>query len=121
MSEPAPEIEPDTFPRSYVEELRAEAAEHRLRAKEADRLRDALRTAVLARACDGILHDPLPWSDDFDGEDGLPDPEKVREAAEGLAAEKPHLARVRGDAGQGFRGDESDAVVDLAELLRNGA
>ncbi|WP_051549002.1 hypothetical protein [Nocardioides sp. URHA0032] len=135
MTEPtsetvAPETiqtESDTFPRSYVEELRAEAAEHRTKAREAldevGPLREALRVAYLKQGTAGVLHDhaDLPWSDEFnDPETGLPDVATIKAAAGALAADKPHLARVRGDAGQGFRGDASDAV-DLAHLLRAGA
>jgi len=53
---------------------------------------------------------------------GMLDAEKIRATAESLADEKPKLARVRGDAGQGQGGDESEAgSVDLAGLLRTGA
>jgi hypothetical protein len=42
----------------------------------------------------------------------------VAAAAEALAAGKPTLARVGGDAGQGFRGEASDAgAFDLAGCL----
>lgn len=118
------ENEPETFPRSYVEELRAEAAEHRVKSKEnaesMETFRNAYRAAVLKEATRDVLAEPIPWSDDFDGENGLPDAGKIREAAEALALEKPQLARVRGDIGQGFRG-EQDAPVDLAGMLRAGA
>lgn len=43
----------------------------------------------------------------------------LREAAI-RADSKPHLGRVRGDAGQGYRGEQSD-TVDLAGMLRIGA
>jgi hypothetical protein len=114
-----PRNPPDTFPRAYVEQLRAENAARRKEAEQVTPLREALQVAYLRQGCDGILHDPISWSDDFNDDDGLPDLDKIKAAAEALAAEKPHLARVRGDAGQGFRGDDSDAV-DLAELLRAG-
>jgi hypothetical protein len=126
MTEPIPEPvepenEPDTFPRSYVEELRAENAARRKDADQVGPLREALQDAYLRQACEGVLHDPISWSEEFNNpETGMPDPEKIRAAAEALAEEKPHLARVRGDAGQGFRGSESDSV-DLAGILRAGA
>lgn len=130
MTEQTPEnpTEPteddDLFPRAYVEKLRAEAASHRTTGQEARReallLREALQSAALREGCAGVLHEPVEWSEDFIGEDGLPDVDRVREAAEALAEDKPHLARVRGDAGQRFRGTES-GTVDLADLLRAGS
>ena len=121
--EPAnePENEPDTFPREYVETLRQEAAENRKKAKDVDTLREALRVAFLKEGSAGILREPIEWSDDFtDSETGLPDAEKIKAAAEALAADKPWLSLPRGDAGQGFRGDDSD-TVSLADMLRVGA
>jgi hypothetical protein len=117
--------ESDTFPRTYVEELRAEAAENRRRAKEAaeqvDTLRTALQEALCREASAGVLHEPIAWHEDYaDEETGLPDVEKVKAAVEALAQDKPWLSRPRGDVGQGFRGEESDAV-DLAGMLRQGA
>ena len=51
-----------------------------------------------------------------------PDADKIRAAAEALAAEKPTLARVGGEVLQGHRGDESDAgSVSLADMLKAGA
>ena len=118
---PEPQEEEQTFPLSYVQELRQEAAQHRTRAADADKYRDALREAVCASVSAGVLREPLAWSDDFnDPETGLPDQQKVSEAAQALAAEKPWLSRPAGDVGQGFRGTESDAV-NLADLLRAGA
>lgn len=117
------EGEEKQFPESYVKELRQEAAENRKKAEQVDSLRAALQTAYLREGTSGVLHDPeaLVWSDDFnDEETGLPDVVKIKEAAEALAEERPWLSRARGDAGQGFRGEQSDSV-DLADLLRAGA
>src|SRR4051812_45893695 len=74
--------EPDTFPRAYVEQLRREAAEHRKKAAQVDTMREALQAAYLRLGTQGILHDPeaLAWSDDFTGEDGVPDLERIRAA-----------------------------------------
>lgn len=121
--EPAEGAE-ETFTREYVEQLRTEAAESRVKAKRATDLETALRTAVVEKVAGPILQDAtsLEWSDEYADEHGMPDPEKIREAAEALATEKPHLSRVRGDVLQGHRGEESDAgTVDLAGLLRAGA
>ena len=68
----------------------------------------------------GVLAEPLVWSDEYDGEDGMPDAEKITQAAEALALEKPHLARVNGQIPLGPQGDESD-TVSLAGMLRQGA
>lgn len=116
------EEEPDTFPRAYVEQLRQEAAENRKKAEQVSTLREALHAAYLRLGTQGILHDPeaLAWSEDFTGEDGLPDVERIRAAAEALAEAQPWLSRPRGDVGQGYRGETSDAV-SLADLLRVGA
>ena len=123
-TEPA-EVEERTYTAPEYAELKEESIRHRLKAKEAtealDPTRDALRAAICREASNGVLHDVIGWDDAFNDDDGLPSLEKAREAAEALAVEKPHLGRVRGDAGQGFRGDGSDAVVDLAGLLRAGA
>ena len=45
-----------------------------------------------------ILQDPsaLAWSDERGVEHGMPDADRIKEAAEALAAEKPTLARVGG-------------------------
>lgn len=115
--------EQDTFPRAYVEKVRQEAAEHRKKAAQVDTMREALHAAYLRLGTQGILHDPeaLPWSDDYaDPETGLPDADRIRSAAEALADEQPWLSRPRGDVGQGFRGETSDAV-NLAGMLRAGA
>lgn len=113
--------EPDTFPRTYVEELRREAAGHRTRAQRADKLAEHLVRAYAETT--GKLADPsdLPMSDEL-LDDGIPNREKVLAAVDELLARKPHLAATRpiGDVGQGARG-EAAAMVSLAELLRSGA
>lgn len=122
-----PENEPETFSREYVQQLRQEAAEGRTKAKEheelaskLDSIATAYREALCREASAGVLHEAIQWDDAFNGEDGLPDVEKIREAVGKLADEKPWLSRPRGDVGQGFRGQESDSV-NLAGILRAGA
>lgn len=112
----------ETFPREYVEKLRQENADQRLKAKRSDELEQALRTAVIASATSKILVDPqdLPWTDELADENGFPNPEEIRKAASALVVERPHLGRIQGSAGQGFRGESSDSV-DLAGLLRMSA
>jgi hypothetical protein len=115
----ATDDEPDQFPRSYVEELRKENAAQRLKAKEADALREDLMTAAVQLMTAGVLRDPadLPVAPEFWGEDGRPDHEVIREAAEALAAAKPYLARARGKVGQG-RQPEPEKPVSLGEMMR---
>lgn len=117
------EPESETFPREYVERLRQESAGYRTRAQRADALAERLMTATVREATAGILADPtdLPASDDLLGEDGMPDPERIRTAANALVGRKPHLAdrRPRGDADQGARPPAAD--VDLAGILRSRA
>lgn len=116
------EQEPDTFPREYVENLRREAAEHRTGRTAAEERSEAalsrLRLAAIHSATRDVLADPtdLQWSDDMTDEEGWPDAEKISAAASALVEAKPHLGRVRGDVGQGFRGGEQG--VSLAEALR---
>lgn len=121
--EPGTEEEPETFPRDYVEQLRAEAAEARVRAKRADDLARRLLEATVREATTGILADPtdLPVGDDLYDEDGYPDPDTVRTAATELVERKPHLADRRPTAPveQGAR-DEADGV-NLAGILRSRA
>lgn len=130
QTEPTAEVEEteeqDTFPRAYVESLRAEAAEHRTGRTAAEERSEAalsrLRLAAIHSATRDVLADPtdLQWSDDMTDEEGWPDAEKISAAASALVEAKPHLGRVRGDVGQGYRSTESTSV-DLAGMLRAGA
>ncbi|GAA4889549.1 hypothetical protein GCM10025789_02460 [Tessaracoccus lubricantis] len=116
----APEAAQDdaeTFPRDYVEKLRKEAAEARVKAKRADDLARELFTAKVTAT--GRLADPsdLPFSDEL-----LADSDALSAAITTLLDKKPHLASrtPRGDVGQGPTGGNS-GDVDLAALLRAGA
>ncbi|KRF19403.1 hypothetical protein ASG90_20535 [Nocardioides sp. Soil797] len=115
---PGGEQDPETFPREYVEELRAEAAEHRTKAKRAEDAETRLRELAIAQAVQGILTDPtdLGWSEEYGDAEGWPDPEKIKAAAEGLIDRKPHLARPTGDIGQGRHSEPGD-TVSLVGLL----
>ena len=116
----APEGEPvedqETFPRSYVEKLRKEAAGHRERAKRADDFAQRLHTALVEAT--GRLADArdLPYE-----ESHLEDPEALSEAIAGLLADKPHLAsrRPMGNIGQGVTPVSN--AVSLGGILRAGA
>ena len=103
----------ETFPRSYVEQLRAEAAEHRVKAKRADDLARELFTFRVTAL--GKLADPTDLA--FD-EQLLDDGAALEAAVDELISRKPHLAdrRPTGDVDQGAR--ESGETVDLAQMLR---
>lgn len=106
--------EPETFPREYVEKLRREAAEARVKAKRSDELAASLWRAQVAAT--GRLADPtdLPMPE---GADPL-DAEAVEAAVVDLLARKPHLAarRPMGSVGQGPTTPAEG--VDLAGMLR---
>jgi hypothetical protein len=111
----------DTFPRTYVEELRRESAGYRERAGRADAALDRLAQATIREATAGILADPTDLTFDAESmadDDGWPDPEKIAQAARDLVGRKPHLGdrRPTGDVGQGAR--TGDEPVDLAGMLR---
>lgn len=119
-SESTPEALEDVFSREYVQELREENKAARIAADvEKANLSEMLREFAAAYATAGILADPkdLPWSDDFEGEDGRPDLAAITAAAEELARRKPHLSRVRGSVGQGEH-SLHEAGVSLSALLR---
>jgi hypothetical protein len=110
--------EPESFPRSYVEKLRQESAEHRNKAKKVDQLSQRLVTAIVAKI--GTLHDAtdLPFSDDLLDDDGMPDEQKINEAVKQLASTKPHLVRIRpsGDVGQGSSSTQpSTSLLDVIQ------
>lgn len=107
----------ETFPRRYVEELRAEAAEYRVKAKRADELAAALWTAKVAATA--RLADPTDLAMP-DGADPTDDA-AVDAAVADLLARKPHLAtrRPAGSIGQG-PGTTAESV-DLAAMLRGRA
>ncbi|MEL4358390.1 MULTISPECIES: hypothetical protein [unclassified Luteococcus] len=108
-----PTDEPETFPREYVEKLRKEAADNRVKAKRADELAERLFRAEVRAT--GRLHDPedLPYDAEL-----VEDPEKLSAAIDTLLAGKPHLARrtPRGDVGQGATA--TAPAVSLIDMLR---
>ncbi|CAN5134121.1 hypothetical protein BH11ACT7_BH11ACT7_20560 [soil metagenome] len=111
------EDEPETFPRSYVEELRQESGRYRQRAQQGDVYGQRLHTE-LVRAT-GRLADPtdLPFDAGH-----LHDGDSMSLAIDELLTRKPHLASRRpvGDIGQGASSSSTESV-DLAELLRQRA
>lgn len=110
------EEEEETFSREYVEELRAEAAENRIKAKKAQELAEEVFTYRVAAL--GKLADPTDLAYDADL---LEDADALGAAVEELIQKKPHLAdrRPTGEVDQGARTDA--ATVDLAGMLRAGA
>lgn len=117
------DTEPDTFPRAYVEQLRAEAAGYRTRAGRADELQRRLVETTIRSAAAAHLADPgdlLVFGDGADllDDDGYPDADRIETAARTLAQARPHLAprRPSGDIGQGATAPPGD--VDLAGILR---
>lgn len=106
----------ETFPRSYVEKLRKEAAGHRDRAKRADDFAARLHTALVDAT--GRLADArdLPFE-----ESHLDDPVALSEAIDAVLADKPHLAtrKPMGNIGQGVAPVRE--TVSLGGILRAGA
>lgn len=115
--DPGADAEPETFPRAYVEQLRREAGDARVKAKDRDDIAQRLHTSLVAAT--GRLADPTDLA--FEDEH-LQDEAALSTAIDELLAAKPHLAsrRPRGDVGQG-RTSDPGATVDLAALLRSRA
>lgn len=119
-SAPDPDENADTFPRKYVEELRAENAKYRSAAKDtqgkADEYAKRLHTSLVAAT--GRLQDP---SDLAYAAEHLDDTGALSAALDELLEAKPHLRarKVSGDVGQGSRGTAGD--VNLLGLLKNFA
>jgi len=84
-----PDSEPQTFPADYVSELRAEAAQHRTKAKSL-----AAELVAAWAAADGRLVDPtdLPPSAVDITDDGTVTRDAVTAAIDALVKSKPHLA-----------------------------
>ena len=112
----------DTFPRPYVERLRARSAGYRTRATAAEARTGELEQALYTervRALD-VLADPtdLPYDPE-----ALDDPDALRAAVADLVAKRPHLRR-RGVAGAGTGTREQDdgtEPVSLLGIMRGGA
>lgn len=107
----------ETFPRAYVEKLRKENADNRVKAKRADELAGRLHASLVAAT--GKLADPsdLPFKDEH-----LDNPDALNAAITELLKAKPHLAarRPAGDIGQGLF-QQAKETVSLANLLRTNA
>lgn len=112
-----PQEDGETFPREYVEKLRTEAADARIKAKRAEDYARRLQHALVGAT--GRLADPtdLPFD-----EANVMDEEQLNAAIDSLLEAKPHLAsrRPRGNIGQGPVSN-GDGTVSLAGLLRSRA
>jgi hypothetical protein len=117
----------ESFPREDVEQLRKENADRRKRAEELEG-RNAKLVAGLLRAevvADGRLADPADLLDGADtaallGDDGAPDPEKVKAAVADLLTCKPHYAkRISGDVGQGARPGPANPNEELWGIIQS--
>jgi len=110
-----------TFDATYVERLRTEAAQARVKAKRADALARQVVEAYVTG--EGRLHDPadLPWTDDYLDDEGMVDTAKVRAAIDALVERKPYLAARRPvePIAQGARPEP--VSVNLASILRERA
>lgn len=106
----------ETFPREYVEKLRKENAEARVKVKDRDDLAGRFHTSLVAAT--GRLADPSDLA--FD-DAHLDDPAALTAAIDDLLTRKPHLAsrRVVGDVGQGV--STTAQSVNLAGILRANA
>ncbi|VEG40297.1 Uncharacterised protein [Mycolicibacterium flavescens] len=107
------EAEAETFPRSYVEELRQENGKHRQRAQKAEQRLHAELVRATGRLADA---EDLPFNPEH-----LDDAEKLTAAIDELLTRKPHLAarRPTGYIGQGAT--QSTAQVNLHDILRSSA
>jgi hypothetical protein len=110
-------VEPDMFPRDYVEQLRSEAKDYRLKSARADELEARLH-AELTKA-DGRLAD---WRDLPFNAEHLTDPEAHRNAITQLLQDRPHYAnRVPAPGssiGQGQQGSPVAPKPGLIDAIR---
>lgn len=108
---------PDTFTREYVQQLRAESAEHRRKAADAAAQSDAVRRELWRARVEALslLADPTDLEYDADA---LDDSDRIRELADALLTDKPHLRsrKITGRAGQGE--GSPTAAPSLVGILR---
>lgn len=118
-NDPAGVEEEETFDRPYVEKLRKEAGDNRVKAKDQEETIDKLQRRLFLNEVKGLgkLADPtdLPYDAEL-----VDDPDKLKEAVDDLLARKPHLGRrvPNGDAGLGV-GSEHSSGVDILGMMRN--
>lgn len=132
MSEPQPnqEHEPQHAANEPVSETEtvspeqapetAEITEQLTQARtRGDALAELLLTRSIEQAAGTVLQDvtDLPRDGDYYAEDGTPDLDKIRTAAEALTTSKPHLAKVRGEIHQAPQ-QRDEPVPTFGELAR---
>ncbi len=128
------EADEGKYTNEYVKQLRAESAEHRTKAREAEervaKLRERVLRSEVHEHARGVLADPadlLAFADPADlvDHDGEPDAEKIKAKVDELVESKPHLAarRTTTDVGQGPRGKvpAPDALGAFGALLKGAA
>lgn len=112
----------DTFPRSYVEELRRENASYRDKAKtaqaRADELSRELFTAKVEATGKVENAAEIPYNADI-----LNNPDALNAAIDAAIADRPYIKRrnIVGDAGQGAGKDRRSKPTvpqDFSELFR---
>lgn len=112
-------IEPETYSADYVRQLRAEAAERRLKAKKVDEANQRLVRSYAQADGRLVNAEELAFDESLLGEDGIVDREKVAAAVSELLLAKPYLATTRPSQviAQGVRDDVPD-TPGLLSLLR---
>lgn len=114
------ETEPKTFDQAYVDKLRKESGDYRVKAKDLGDRAAALAAEVHEYRVKslGLLADPsdLPYSPELDSI------EAVESAVNALIQAKPHLRarRAGGDVGQAHEGSSS-TDFSLLGMLKAGA
>ena len=118
---PDDDDEPDTDEQDpRLSQARQQAARYRRQLRDTETERDELAAALWTARVDqlGVLADPddLPFDPD-----ALHDPDRLRELADELVTQKPHLRtrRIRARAGQGE--GTAPGGVSLAAILNRGA
>ena len=89
---PAASEEAQTFDQVYVDNLRREAGEHRMKAKRVDEANARLAASYAASTGRLVDVDAFAYTEDLLGEDGVVDRDKVTAAVEQLVTAKPYLA-----------------------------
>lgn len=112
------ETNTETFPRSYVEELRRENASWRDKARTAETRADELSRALFTAKVEatGKVENPaeIPYSGDI-----LDDADALNQAIDAAISERPYIKRrnITGDAGQGVKSN-TNAPQDFSALFR---
>lgn len=98
--------EPESNSEAFLPEQARETAEIAKQLTQArtrgDALAELLLTRSIEQAAGTVLQDvtDLPRDGDYYAEDGTPDLDKIKSAAEELVSRKTHLAKVRGEIHQ---------------------